>query len=315
MAAQRLCAFSGCRNAGRARGYCGTHYARLKRQGAFLHSAAEPQALCAAAGCDGAAFTRGYCSKHYQRWRNNGDPLTVRRGGNKKGCSLPDRVRLDMGAVAWMYEIERLPAASIAQKFRCSKPTILRRLRAAGIKIRHHNDTKRGAPSPRRQKINVVRAAKLYAAKNASITSVAQTLGVCSGALRRAFEDKGVRIKTLSQVIDGSRNGDSNPNWNPTLTDREREIRRPSSKHATWRDAVYARDGFACQSCGDDRGGNLNAHHLSSYHADKEKRWEVSNGITLCDPCHRSFHKSFGYKNNTEAQFQEFLAERQAAAA
>lgn len=316
MADLRVCAVDGCGNAHRALGYCYNHWRRLKLYGDPLGKpSSPPKKICSVEGCSERAKCRGFCGMHYQRWFNNGDPLIVRRGGNKKGCTLPERVRLDMAAVAWMYEIERLSADEIGKTFGCSGRTVIRKMRAHGIKVRHRNDTKRGAPSPRRHRVNVARAVKLYSEKNASISSVAQALGVGIGAVRRALESKGVRIKTLSEVVAGTRHGENNSNWNPNLTDRERELRRPTSKHVVWRTAVYERDGFTCQCCGDDRGGNLNAHHLSSYHADKERRWDVSNGITLCDPCHRAFHKAFGYRNNTEAQFQAFLAGRQKQAA
>ena len=244
---------------------------------------------------------------HYQRWLHNGDPLATRQGGNKKGCVLPERVKINADQLLWDYEVNRLSSDALAEKHGCSSPTILIRLRKAGAVIRHHNDTKRGAPSPKRTKINVAKAARLYAEKNASISSVAREIGVATKALRRAFMEKGVRIKGLSEVIDGTRYGERNPNWNPDLSSHEREQRRPTRTHTAWRCAVYERDDFTCQACGDDRGGNLNAHHLSSYHADKARRWDVSNGVTLCDVCHRAFHKAHGYKNNTEAQFRAFL--------
>ena len=45
----------------------------------------------------------------------------------------------------------------------------------------------------------------------------------------------------------------------------ERRGQRKSRKYARWRYDVFHRDGFACQHCGDDKGGNLNAHHIKSF--------------------------------------------------
>jgi len=70
---------------------------------------------------------------------------------------------------------------------------------------------------------------------------------------------------------------------------RDREDRR-SAEYKQWRDAVYARDGYACQHCGDDKGGNLQAHHIKPYAGFPDLRFVVDNGITLCRDCHERLH-------------------------
>ncbi|WP_416360620.1 HNH endonuclease [Burkholderia gladioli] len=50
------------------------------------------------------------------------------------------------------------------------------------------------------------------------------------------------------------------------------------------------RDRFTCQHCGDARGGNLHAHHILPFATHPELRVDVSNGITLCKPCHKAVH-------------------------
>ena len=62
---------------------------------------------------------------------------------------------------------------------------------------------------------------------------------------------------------------------------------------------------YTCQVTG-KRGGNLNCHHLNSYHWDKEHRTDINNGITISEEIHKLFHKTYGYKNNTKEQFEEF---------
>ena len=61
-------------------------------------------------------------------------------------------------------------------------------------------------------------------------------------------------------------------------------------KYNDWRKAVYDRDGYTCQCCG-KVGGRLNAHHIKSFAEYPELRFDVDNGITLCDRCHRNIHK------------------------
>lgn len=62
---------------------------------------------------------------------------------------------------------------------------------------------------------------------------------------------------------------------------------------------------FTCKVCS-KRGGNLNAHHLNSWHAYPEQRFELTNLVCLCTSCHSKFHKKFGFKYNTKEQFEEF---------
>lgn len=102
--------------------------------------------------------------------------------------------------------------------------------------------------------------------------------------------------------------GENNPNWNPDLTDEEREKRRciDGDNHKKWSAEVLRKDNYTCQCC-HKRHGDLNAHHLDGYHWCKERRYDVTNGVTLCYNCHREFHKRYGYKNNTEDQFKEYI--------
>lgn len=70
---------------------------------------------------------------------------------------------------------------------------------------------------------------------------------------------------------------------------RDKDARR-TTEYKAWRDAVYARDGYTCQACGDSRGGNLQAHHVQSFADHPDLRYVVSNGTTLCRDCHEKLH-------------------------
>jgi 5-methylcytosine-specific restriction endonuclease McrA len=70
-------------------------------------------------------------------------------------------------------------------------------------------------------------------------------------------------------------------------------------EYVEWRTAVYQRDDYTCQHCG-EVGGKLNAHHIESWSSFPEKRFEIDNGITLCYKCHVEVHKvegGFQYAN------------------
>ena len=65
---------------------------------------------------------------------------------------------------------------------------------------------------------------------------------------------------------------------------------RNTIQYRDWRNAVFERDNYTCQSCG-VRGGYLEAHHILSYKKYKEQRFNACNGMTYCKPCHRNIHK------------------------
>jgi hypothetical protein len=99
--------------------------------------------------------------------------------------------------------------------------------------------------------------------------------------------------------------GENSPSWNYDLTDEEREFKRGYSEYHQWRKDVYKKDSYTCQCCGSKE--KIAAHHKDSYHWCKERRTDVSNGVVLCFLCHWDFHKEYGLKFNTEAQFEKFM--------
>jgi 5-methylcytosine-specific restriction endonuclease McrA len=85
------------------------------------------------------------------------------------------------------------------------------------------------------------------------------------------------------------RTGERNPMYKDGLV-AQRRGERFSTLYARWRRDIFRRDRFTCQKCGDDRGGNLNAHHVKAFATFPELRYNVDNGITLCVRCHRNEH-------------------------
>jgi len=115
--------------------------------------------------------------------------------------------------------------------------------------------------------------------------------------------DKRIRIqgKHNSEAQRG-KFGEKAHNWKGGITPIEREI-RASTIYSLWRKAIFLRDKFQCQECG-QISGKLNVHHkkafakiLQYYEITTweevlkcEELWDIDNGITLCEKCHKEKH-------------------------
>lgn len=73
---------------------------------------------------------------------------------------------------------------------------------------------------------------------------------------------------------------------------------RNTREYRIWRVGVIRRDGV-CQLCtrGPKEGITRHAHHLNHATYFIDQRFDVENGITLCERCHSHFHND--YKNST----------------
>jgi hypothetical protein len=81
--------------------------------------------------------------------------------------------------------------------------------------------------------------------------------------------------------------GPSAPAWRDGAS-LKRERARHSRHLSEWRISVYRRDGFMCVRCGSK--GKLHAHHIKPWATYPDLRFDVSNGITLCECCHGNEH-------------------------
>ena len=86
-----------------------------------------------------------------------------------------------------------------------------------------------------------------------------------------------------------SKRGAKNSNWKGGVTPAIRRARQ-HALYQQWRRAVLSRDEHRCRDCG-ACGPGLHAHHVVSFKTHPHLRLEVTNGRTLCPPCHRRAHK------------------------
>lgn len=104
--------------------------------------------------------------------------------------------------------------------------------------------------------------------------------------LRQLNLGKKASIETRKKLSE-MRKGEKSCSWKGGVTPLNKKIRK-SFESKIWRLAVFERDTYTCQKCGDKRGGNLNAHHIKSFSQHPELRFDVDNGITYCEDCHES---------------------------
>lgn len=81
-----------------------------------------------------------------------------------------------------------------------------------------------------------------------------------------------------------ARRGLGNSNWKGGLTKLVKGIRR-SPEFYQWRKAVLERDNHTCQDCGSTE--QVNVHHIKAIIENPELVFEISNGLTICEDCHK----------------------------
>lgn len=79
---------------------------------------------------------------------------------------------------------------------------------------------------------------------------------------------------------------------------------RQSKEGKEWRRSVLRKHNWTCDNCQEP--GSHIAHHLNAFNAYPEQRFDVDNGVCLCEQCHNNFHKKYGKGWNTKEQYSLF---------
>lgn len=136
------------------------------------------------------------------------------------------------------------------------------------------------------------------------VSQVAREMGITPHTVKYRLNRNGIFPEPMVLT------GPDAPAWKGGLTDENVRL-RGRAEYREWREKVYERDNYTCVRCKDDRGGNLHAHHIKNFSNQVESRYDVSNGVTLCDTCHNvgpnSFHMKYGTRNNTLEQLIEHI--------
>ena len=128
----------------------------------------------------------------------------------------------------------------------------------------------------------------------------------------RSFMQTEEYKKKQSEIHKGDKNGmfgvtgENHHNWNPDKTHEKRAKERRTGKERGWRIAIFQRDKRICKKCGVEK-RKIVAHHINSYDIHEKERYDINNGVTLCEECYKDFHHKYGYGKNTREQFEEFI--------
>ena len=94
----------------------------------------------------------------------------------------------------------------------------------------------------------------------------------------------------------GKFSGERSGTWKGGITPINKAI-RTSDDYKQWRRSIFIRDEFTCQKCG-VKHVYIVAHHIKPFSLYPELRFELANGLTLCNDCHRKTESFAGKMAN-----------------
>jgi transposase/5-methylcytosine-specific restriction endonuclease McrA len=295
---------------------------------------------CSFDNCENVHFAKGYCVNHYNRYLKTGsasphvskgytidkDGFMVCYKGNKKWFQHREIMEDHLGRTLTENE-QVIHKNRNRQDNRIENLELKFKSNKHKLKMEVINKYKEGIDAPKIANIFSVSSTTIYNwLKEENVerrklikkpkVSNKKIRGICSrDDCNEPHTAKGFCAKHYSNFI---RRGTSDyhiplPREHKDITLSVREW-----TYLNWRPKIFKRDKYTCQKCGDNKGGNLNAHHIKplSKIIDKEKRkWKsdlstiedrttfynylishkeitsIRNGITLCESCHTDEHR------------------------
>lgn len=220
----------------------------------------------------------------------------------------------------WLYEqyiVHRKTISKIAEETSKSASCIRKNLCINDIKIRNNRECQLGRKILWKDKISKTRK-KLFSQGKIKPTFLGKKHSEESKK-KISLSRIGRKFPKLSAIKKIQNSGSGNPNYGKRGKDASgykgdkcisplRSQIRCSRKYKEWRTSIFERDNYTCQHC-NSRGGDKHAHHIKEFStilnenniksfndAMKLKElWDMSNGITLCENCHK---KTFIYQGN-----------------
>lgn len=132
----------------------------------------------------------------------------------------------------------------------------------------------------------------------------------CPSAVKWAKERGSKKSFCSSDCSKKHHKKENHPSW---LEDRNnlknpKKSLRESTEMQEWRKTVFSRDNWTCLWCGDRSRSKhkvvLNAHHIKRVADFPDSAFHLSNGITLCESCHK---KTYQHEPDFEKMFNTML--------
>ena len=159
----------------------------------------------------------------------------------------------------------------------------------------------KGGRIPNKQEIDKARATQLKKYRDGYIVPMTGKKH-SEKTKQKISENSGSRGKPAwNRGREGFLAGKKHYNWKGGITPLVLQIRH-CFKYRQWRSDIFTRDNFTCVLC-EIRGGYLEADHYPKrfstiFHENKitsleqalacEEFWNINNGRTLCESCHKS---------------------------
>ncbi len=112
--------------------------------------------------------------------------------------------------------------------------------------------------------------------------------------LRKANTGKKLSFETKKKLSDLNK-GKKHPRWKGKTT--QFDITN-TLEYSEWRKKVFKRDNYTCQECSKNK-CYIEAHHIKAKCTHQELIFDVNNGLTLCQACHRKTD-NYGSKARTK---------------
>ena len=201
--------------------------------------------------------------------------ITARHTRDAQRIKIPDRETLIS-----LYVDSKLSIEDTGKQIGLSALTVAKLLKEQGIRIR--DKTELSAEKHRGQKLSKKQRKFLSNMAKKRIGPLAPRWG------KKLSEETKQKI---SNSLKGRFRKHLNPQWKENAINRWRVILHNQFEYKEWRKQVFERDHYACATCRKPSNGDIRAHHIVPVETDKDKIFDVNNGITLCKKCHRSIKK------------------------